>query len=139
MFSIRASCFRHFRKPALIAKVTSHIAVKSFSETYLQGFAMKVEGTSPTTTPLTKASTGQASARPQSPAGESGRNDVSISEKSSQLQALELSMKDVPEIDSSKIEAIRQAISDGNFSISSGRVAEKMMAYTREIMAQKKA
>lgn len=98
---------------------------------------MKIEGSSPAA-PLTKVSTGQASARPRPQSGESGSKDVSLSEKSTQLQALESSMKDVPDIDSSKIEAIRQAISDGSFSISSGRVAEKMMAYTREMMAQKK-
>lgn len=99
---------------------------------------MKVEGTS-RAAPLTKVSSRQTSARPKLQAGESGSSDVSISEKSSQLQALEASLKDVPDIDSSKIEAIRQAISEGKFSISAGRVAEKMMAYTRELAVQKKA
>lgn len=100
---------------------------------------MKVEGTS-RTTPLTSVSTGQVAARPRpSAAGTSGKDNVNISEQSSQLQALESSMRDAPEVDSSKIEAIKQAISDGSFSISSGRVAEKMMASTRELIAQRKA
>lgn len=100
---------------------------------------MKVEGNSPTT-PSTKVTARQAPARARPQGGKSASGDVSISisEKSTQLQVLESSMKDVPDIDISKVEAIRQAISDGNFSISSGRIAEKMMAYSRELMTQKK-
>lgn len=99
---------------------------------------MKVEGTS-RSAPQASLTTGQALTRPRSPAADtSGKDNVSISEQSSQLQALESSIKDAPEVDSLKIEAIRQAISDGNFSISSGRVAEKMMAFSRELIAQQK-
>lgn len=99
---------------------------------------MKVEGTS-RPAPQDSLTSGQAKVRPQSPAtSASGQDSVSISAQSSQLQALESSLKDAPEIDSQKIEAIRKAISEGNFSISSGRVAEKMMAFSREMMAQPK-
>lgn len=99
---------------------------------------MKVEGT-PRAAPPVSASTSRPSARPQPSATDtSGKDNVSISEKSSQLQALESSMKEAPEVDSSKIEAIRQALSDGSFSISSGRVADNMIASAREIIAQQK-
>ena len=99
---------------------------------------MKVEGNSGIT-PLTNTSTSQAPARAQPPMSAPGQDNVSISGKSAQLQALEASIKDAPEFDLDKIEAIRQAISDGNFSISSGRVAEKMMASVRELIVQPKA
>lgn len=99
---------------------------------------MKVEGTS-RSTPQASLTASPALTRPQPSARDaSGKDNVSISEQSSQLHALESSIKDAPEIDSLKIEAIRQAISEGNFSISSGRVAEKMMAFSREMIAQQK-
>lgn len=98
---------------------------------------MKVEGNSGIT-PLTNVSTSQAPARAQPPVSAPDQDNVSISGKSSQLQALEASIKDAPEFDTAKIEAIRQAISDGNFSISSGRVAEKMMATARDLIVPPK-
>jgi len=98
---------------------------------------MKVEGNSGIT-PLTNASASQSPVRAKQPASAPDQESVSISGKSSQLQALEASIKDAPEFDTARIEAIRQAISDGNFSISSGRVAEKMMATARDLIVPPK-
>ncbi len=101
---------------------------------------MKVEGKTIPTAPLAGISTGQDAPRSRASSNTTAdQESVRLSEKSSQLQALESSMKDIPEFDMGKIEAIRQALSSGNFSISSGRVAEKMLASSIELMAQKKA
>lgn len=100
---------------------------------------MKVAGTTKTT-PLASTATGKSSARAKpSTTSSAGKDSVSISEKSSLLQALEVSVNEAPEVDIDKIESIKQAISEGSFSISSGRVAEKMMANARELLSKKKA
>jgi negative regulator of flagellin synthesis FlgM len=100
---------------------------------------MKVAGTSKTT-PLNANATGKSSARAKPlTASSGGQESVSISEKSSILQALEISVNEAPEVDIDKIEGIKQAISEGRFSISSGRVAEKMMSSARELLPKKKA
>ncbi len=99
---------------------------------------MKVTSTTKATS-LTGVSNGQAAKRPRASAAyAAGKDNVSISDKSSQLQALESAMNDTPEIDIGKIEAIKQAISDGSFSISAGRVADKMMDSAREMIAKQK-
>lgn len=98
---------------------------------------MKIEASS-LTSPLTGSIAANGGARPQSAAGKPGGDSVSLSEKSSNLQALESAIKDTPAIDNTKIEAIKKALNEGNFSISSGRVADKMMDSAREMMAQQK-
>lgn len=100
---------------------------------------MKVTGTTKTTQ-LTGISTGKSSARSRPSSSSTGaKDDVSISEKSSLMQALEVSINEAPEVDLEKIESIKQAISEGSFSISSGRIAEKMLASASEFLAKKKA
>lgn len=95
---------------------------------------MKIEGT-PTTSTVTGAAKAPAAAPSRASAqGAGGKDSVSISAKSSQLQSLESSIKDSPDVDIEKIETIKKAIMDGSFSISSGRVAEKMIASARELL-----
>ncbi len=100
---------------------------------------MKVTGTTKTTQ-LTGISTGKSSARSRPSSSSTGtKDDVSISEKSSLMQALEASINEAPEVDLDKIESIKQAISEGSFSISSGRIAEKMLTTASEFVTRKKA
>jgi negative regulator of flagellin synthesis FlgM len=99
---------------------------------------MKIEGSLPGTA-LTGA-TNQAPVRAKDSATSSLKQDsVSLSDTSSQMQALEASVNQAPGFDAAKVEAIKQAISEGRFKINPEQIADNLIASTRELVAQHKA
>lgn len=99
---------------------------------------MKIDG-SLRGTALTGA-TSQAPARGKGSATSSPKQDsVSLSDTSSQLQALETSVNQASGFDAAKVEAIKQAISEGRFKINPEQIADGLIASTRELVAQHKA
>lgn len=100
---------------------------------------MKIDG-SLRGTALTGA-TSQVPARGKSSATTSSpkQDSVSLSDTSSQLQALEASVNQASGFDAAKVEAIKQAISDGRFKINPEQIADSLIASTRELVAQHKA
>ncbi len=66
------------------------------------------------------------------------RDKVAINSVASQLQQLELALNDVSVVDTARVDAIKQAISNGHFKVDSGVVADKLLASVREHLFNKK-
>lgn len=80
---------------------------------------------------------GKAPVTPQPTSNRPG-DTVSVSPLSSQLQALESKLSDVSVVDSARVDAIKQAISEGRFSVNSEVVADKLIATVKEYLLSQK-
>jgi negative regulator of flagellin synthesis FlgM len=68
-----------------------------------------------------------APAAPVAAAG-SGPDSVQLTEQAQQLLRLEEKLAQFPEVDSQRVDAIRQAIADGSYKIDAEQIAERMLA-----------
>ena len=112
--------------------------VKLPDVTNLQINVMKIDS-SPRTTPV--AGTTSAPARgpksaPQKSPGMGGQDNVTISSTSSQIQAIDSGLAEASGFDTAKVEAIKQAISEGRFSIHPELIADKLIASAKELVLQ---
>lgn len=64
---------------------------------------------------------------------------VEITSLSSQLAQLEKMLGDVGVVDSARVDAIKQAITEGRFQIDSDVVADKLLSTVRELLVNPKA
>ena len=62
---------------------------------------------------------------------------VEVTESARSLQALEARLSEVSEVDQKRVDEVRSRIEDGNYEISSERVAQKMVAMDRSIPDEK--
>ncbi len=74
---------------------------------------------------LEGASKDQASKAPANPPA--ADTAVKLSSQAQQLQAIEERLRDLPEVDSERVAQIRQAIAQGNYSVDSTRIADKLL------------
>lgn len=88
----------------------------------------------------TSALTGNTApaARGGKAAAQSGgaQDSVQLSSLSTQIQALETGISEASGFDAAKVEAIKQAISEGRFTINADAIADKLISSTRELLAQ---
>lgn len=83
-----------------------------------------------------KTGTGAPTSAPQ---GKPGAQDkVQITALSSQLQAMENTMGNVPVVDSARVEAIKLAISEGRFKINPEVIADSLLATVKDLMQHQK-
>ena len=88
---------------------------------------MKIDHSAkPATTPLTNAPRPATTGKPSPAAGD----DVRLSALSAQLS----SSGDAPVFDSARVSEIKQAISDGRFSINAGAIADRLIATAKELV-----
>jgi negative regulator of flagellin synthesis FlgM len=80
---------------------------------------------------------GKAPAAPQ-PAGRGSGDTVSVTPLASQLQALESRLADASVVDTARVDAIKQAISEGRFSVNSEVVADRLIATVKEYLLSQK-
>jgi negative regulator of flagellin synthesis FlgM len=73
------------------------------------------------------------------PATKSTSDSVSVSPLANQLQALESKLNDVNVVDSARVDAIKQAISEGRFSVNSEVVADRLIASVKEYLLSQKS
>ena len=57
-----------------------------------------------------------------------GDSQVQLSSQAQQLQAIEDRLRELPEVDSARVEQIKQAIADGSYQPDSNRIADKLIA-----------
>lgn len=88
------------------------------------------------TTPRTSKAGAGASAAPQK--GSSAKDNVQINPVSSQLQAMESSMDNMPVMDSARVEAIKQAISEGRFKVNPEVIADRLLATVKDLVQNQK-
>ncbi len=66
------------------------------------------------------------------------RDKVDINSVASQLQQLERALSDVSVVDTARVDAIKQAISNGYFKVNSEVVADKLLASVKEHLFNQK-
>lgn len=64
-------------------------------------------------------------------------DEVSLT-SSSQLQAMGSSIGEAQPVDTAKVEAIKQAISEGRFKINPERIADRLLASVQELLTSQK-
>lgn len=74
----------------------------------------------------------RASAARDTGAAGGARDKVDINSVASQLHQLERVLNDVSIVDSARVDAIKQAISSGQFKVNSEVVADKLLASVKE-------
>ena len=60
-------------------------------------------------------------------------DEVSISTQAGDLQALENSIRQMPEVDSARVSALREQIDAGQYTVDSSRVADKILAFETKL------
>jgi negative regulator of flagellin synthesis FlgM len=69
---------------------------------------------------------------------ESQVDKVDMTTLSSQLQALESSLENVQVVDTARVEAIKQAISEGRFRVNPDVVADRLLTAVKELVLHHK-
>lgn len=80
---------------------------------------------------------GKGAPQPQAAAKPAG-DRVEITSLSSRLQELETRLSDVNVVDGARVEAIKQAISEGRFNVNSEVVADRLIATVKEYLLSQK-
>ncbi len=90
-------------------------------------------GTQPAPDNSTGNGVGNGNVGNQSAAGSSQADAVSISSRAADLQSLETSIKQLPDTDVSRVNALREQINAGDYVVDSQRVADKILAFERNL------
>ena len=107
----------------------------------IEDIALKIDNSSK---PAVPTKVGQATAKPSGGAAKTARAKTSSDEKveigslSSQLQALESSLDNVQVVDTARVEAIKQAISEGRFRVNPDVVADRLLTTVKELVLNHK-
>lgn len=103
---------------------------------------MKIDGSKNPVT-LTGTSSSGAPARNSKAASQShtekpAQDSVTLSGISSKIQELEAGITSASGFDTAKVEAIKQAISEGRFTIKPELIADKLINSAKELLAQRR-
>jgi negative regulator of flagellin synthesis FlgM len=98
---------------------------------------MKIESSNRTNT-VTAPTTPVARGAKQATQSGAAQDNVQLSSMSTQLQALETSINEASGFDAGKVEGIKQAIDDGNYTVNAETIANKLISSTQELLAQQK-
>ena len=85
-------------------------------------------------TPLVDKPAAKPAGKNGSPVAPSNGEPIQLSAMSGKLSALETQLSASPEFDSAKVESIKQAIRDGQFSINPGAIADKLIAGVEDFL-----
>ena len=106
----------------------------------IEGIALKIDN-SVKSVSQTKASQAASKTRggaAKTPRATGSQEKVDIGPLSSQLHALESSLENVQVVDSARVEAIKQAISEGRFRVNPDVVADRLLSTVKELVLNHK-
>lgn len=66
-------------------------------------------------------------------ASETRPDTVSLTDTATQLQSLQQTLSEVPEVDSGKVEAIQAAIADGSYSVDVNELAQNLIEFEQQL------
>ncbi|BAL23626.1 flagellar biosynthesis anti-sigma factor FlgM [Azoarcus sp. KH32C] len=94
---------------------------------------MKIEGT---LKPVGTTTPGESRVRPRSDASSTAPSDdkVELSSLSTSLSKAEAALSATPAVDQSRVDEIRQAISEGRFKIDANRIADGLIESVRQML-----
>lgn len=96
---------------------------------------MKIENTMKSLGGVKPAETRSRTATSGSTPSAAGADKVELSSLSSSLAHAEAAMASTPVVDKARVEAIRQAISEGRFTIDPSRIADGLIDSVREMLS----
>ena len=103
--------------------------------------SIDVNGVSSTQIPArVGGSADEAKAAEQKPATDTGQSSaadtVSLSDNAKQLGQIESKVSSSPVVDTQRVEAVKQAISEGSFEIDPAKIADKLMQFESMLKAE---
>jgi len=107
----------------------------------IEDIALKIDNSTKPVSPQsrvdkTTAKRGAAAAGKTAP--KSGAERVDIGPLSAQLQSLESSLENVQVVDTARVEAIKQAITEGRFRVNPDVVADRLLTTVKELVLNHK-
>lgn len=90
-----------------------------------------------TATPNSESKVARSNVSQQGAKKAESRDEVQLT-SSSQLQAMGSSLDDSTPMDSAKVEAIKQAISEGRFKINPEMIADRLLSSVKDLLASQK-
>lgn len=100
---------------------------------------MKID---PTLKTLAPSAIDERTRSPKHETGQSGgkpRGDVQLSPLSAQLHEIEAGLDAGPAVDSARVAEVKRAIAEGRFEVDSGKVADRLIETTRDILRSRKS
>ncbi|THF64187.1 flagellar biosynthesis anti-sigma factor FlgM [Pseudothauera rhizosphaerae] len=85
--------------------------------------------------PVAGPTAGQPKGRAEAGGNAAAGETVELSSLSTTLQKAETAIASAPEVDSKRVEEIRQAISEGRFKVDPGRIADGLLDSVRQLLA----
>lgn len=67
------------------------------------------------------------------PASQTGSDTVSLTTTATQLQSLQQTLADVPEVNSEKVEALQAAIADGSYTVDANELAQNLIDFEQQL------
>ena len=64
---------------------------------------------------------------------EQSSDTVSLTNTATQLQSLQQTLSDVPEVDSGRVEALRAAIADGSYTVDANELAQNLIGFEQQL------
>ncbi|MDP2785826.1 MAG: flagellar biosynthesis anti-sigma factor FlgM [Sulfurimicrobium sp.] len=100
---------------------------------------MKIDSSAgnPIATPNAESKVARGNVQQQATTKAESRDEVQLT-SSSQLQAMGSSLSDSTPMDSAKVEAIKQAISEGRFKINPEMIADRLLNSVKDLLASQK-
>ncbi len=83
------------------------------------------------------AAKGKGKTSTPAPSQQSGSTSVSLGSTSAKMRSMESSMANTPIVDASKVNEIRQAISEGRFKVNSEVVADRLIETVKDLIGSK--
>lgn len=96
---------------------------------------MKIDSSTRTVPPTGNTAPSARGNKPAAPVG-GAQDNVQLSSISTQIQALETGIREASGFDAAKVDAVKQAISEGRYTINPDVIADKLISSTRELLAQ---
>ena len=115
--------------------------IGSVQESNEGGSEMKIEKTTP---PLPASQIGETTPKSThtrtsgNAASNTSETSVHLGTSTAQLRKLESSIASTPVVDQAKVEAIKQAISEGRFQVNSATVADQLVASVKDMISNNK-
>jgi len=90
-------------------------------------------GLSTTTGKKADASNGVAPEKASTQQQTSESSTVTVTDSALKLLQIEKTLAEIPSFDAEKVESIKQALSDGSYTINTDRIAEKLIKFEQDL------
>ncbi len=98
---------------------------------------MKIDSNNGTAALTASTASAPRAAKPVEQGNTSAQQDnVTLSSTASQIQSLESGINQASGFDAAKVEALKQAVNEGRYTVNPEAIADKLIASARELLSQ---